>query len=158
MSNSKNITPFVPELLQRLVEIISNPGVQAAVSENAAIALGRLGLHNSEILAPQLPNFAEDFLSAMEHVEFLEEKATAFKGFTLVVGQNPQAMEKALPQFFVAIARYRDINLKSPIKQELHDHFQKAIGIYRQLIPQFNDFVNQMQPQDQQALRQYYSA
>ncbi|GJD03731.1 importin beta2 [Colletotrichum higginsianum] len=157
MINSKTISPFVPELLQRFVEIISNPGVQAAVSENAAIALGRLGLHNSEILAPLLPTFAEDFLSAMEHVEFLEEKATAFKGFTLVVGQNPQAMEKALPQLFVAIARYRDINLKNPIKHELHEHFQKVINMYRELIPQFNDFVNQMQPQDQQALRAYYS-
>ncbi|KAL0932963.1 importin beta-2 [Colletotrichum truncatum] len=157
MTNSKAISPFVPELLQRFVEIISNPGVQAAVVENAAIALGRLGLHNYEIMGPLLPTFAEDFLSAMEHVEFLEEKATAFKGFTMVVGQNPQAMEKALPQFFVAIARYKDINLKNPIKNELHEHFQKAINIYRQLIPQFNDFVNQMQPQDQQALRQYYS-
>nr|CAR53242.1 putative importin [Colletotrichum higginsianum] len=157
MINSKTISPFVPELLQRFVEIISNPGVQAAVSGNAAIALGRLGLHNSEILAPLLPTFAEDFLSAMEHVEFLEEKATAFKGFTLVVGQNPQAMEKALPQLFVAIARYRDINLKNPIKHELHEHFQKVINMYRELIPQFNDFVNQMQPQDQQALRAYYS-
>ncbi|KAK1982318.1 armadillo-type protein [Colletotrichum cereale] len=157
MINSKAISAFVPELLQRFVEIISNPGVQAAVSENAAIALGRLGLHNSEILAPLLPTFAEDFLSAMEHVEFLEEKATAFKGFTLVVGQNPQAMEKALPQLFVAIARYRDINLKNPIKNELHEHFQKVINMYREMIPQFNDFVNQMQPQDQQALRAYYS-
>ncbi|TDZ21519.1 Importin subunit beta-2 [Colletotrichum sidae] len=157
MSNSKVISQFVPELLQRLVEIISNPGVQAAVSENAAIALGRLGLHNHEILSPMLPTFAEDFLSAIEHVEFSEEKATAFKGFTMVVGQNPQAMEKALPQLFVAIARYKDISLKNPIKNELHQHFQKVVTMYRQMIPQFDDFVNQMQPQDQQVLRSYLS-
>ncbi|KAK1656516.1 armadillo-type protein [Colletotrichum godetiae] len=148
MVNSKAISPFVPELLQRLVEIISNPGVQNAVNENAAIALGRLGLHNSEALAPLLPTFAEDFLSAMEHVEFLEEKATAFKGFTL----------KALPQLFVAIARYKEINMRSPIKAELHEHFQKVINMYREMIPQFNDFVNQMRPEDQGKLRQYYSA
>lgn len=126
MHSTKAITPFVQDLLHRFVDIISNPRVSHSVSENAAIAIGRLGLHNHQQLAPMLPNFAEDFLTSMETVEVSEEKATAFKGFTLVVGQNPQAMEKALPQFFVAIARYQDINMQNPIKQELHDIFQKV--------------------------------
>lgn len=29
--------------------------------------------------------------------------------------------------------------------------------MYREMIPQFNDFVNQMRPEDQTELRQYYS-
>ncbi|KAH7362901.1 importin subunit beta-2 [Plectosphaerella cucumerina] len=157
MQDTKTIKPFVQELLQRFVEIITNPRVSHSVRENAAIAIGRLGLHSHEQLAPMLPSFAEDFLSSMETVEVSEEKATAFKGFTLVVAQNPQAMESALPQFFVAIARYQDLDLQNPIKQELHDVFLKILNVYRQLIPTFNDFVGQMQPRDQQALREKYS-
>ncbi|CRK27530.1 hypothetical protein BN1708_004420 [Verticillium longisporum] len=157
MHNTKDISTYVPELLQRLVDIVSNPAVSHAVTENAAITIGRLGLHHNEQLASMLPNFAEDFLTSMETVETSEEKATAFKGFTLVVAQNPQAMEKALPQFFVAIARYRDLKLENPTKQELHHLFQNILNVYRQMIPNFADFIGQMQPQDQQALKANYS-
>ncbi|KAG7130727.1 hypothetical protein HYQ46_009855 [Verticillium longisporum] len=66
-------------------------------------------------------------------------------------------MEKALPQFFVAIARYRDLKLENPTKQELHHLFQNILNVYRQMIPNFADFIGQMQPQDQQALKANYS-
>jgi hypothetical protein len=36
------------------------------------------------------------------------------------------------------------------------DHSQ-VLNIYRQIIPQFNDFVAQLQPQDQQALKTTYA-
>ncbi|KAL6862308.1 armadillo-type protein [Trichoderma novae-zelandiae] len=157
MQNLKGMQPWVPELLQRLVEIMSNPGVPKGLAENAAIALGRLGLGNAEQLAPALPKFAGEFLTAMQEVDPTEEKATAFKGFTLVVGQNPQALEKVLLDFFVAIARYQDMNLKNPIKQELHEVFRNVLSVYKQMIPQFDDFVNRLQPQDQQALKTIYA-
>lgn len=35
-------------------------------------------------------------------------------------------------------------------------NYSQAIERYRQMIPQFDDFVNQMQPQDAQALRANY--
>ncbi|TFB00022.1 Importin subunit beta-2 [Trichoderma ghanense] len=157
MQHLKGMQPWVPELLQRLVEIMSNPGVPKGLVENAAIALGRLGLGNAEQLAPALPKFAGEFLAAMQEVDPTEEKATAFKGFTMVVGQNPQALEKVLLEFFVSIARYQDMNLRNPIKQELHEVFQNVLNVYKQLIPQFDDFVNRLQPQDQQALKTIYA-
>ncbi|KAL6879751.1 armadillo-type protein [Trichoderma longibrachiatum] len=157
MQHLKGMQPWVPELLQRLVEIMSNPGVPKGLVENAAIALGRLGLGNAEQLAPALPKFAGEFLAAMQEVDPTEEKATAFKGFTMVVGQNPQALEKVLLDFFVSIARYQDMNLRNPIKQELHEVFQNVLNVYKQLIPQFDDFVNRLQPQDQQALKTIYA-
>jgi HEAT repeat protein len=126
MQHLKGMQPWVPELLQRLVEIMTNPGVPKGLVENAAIALGRLGLGNAEQLAPALPKFAGEFLAAMQEVDPTEEKATAFKGFTMVVGQNPQALEKVLLEFFVSIARYQDMNLRNPIKQELHEVFQNV--------------------------------
>ncbi|KAI0124246.1 armadillo-type protein [Xylariales sp. AK1849] len=151
------MAPFVPELFQRLIEIITNPNIPKSVTENAAIALGRLGLGNGSLLAPHLANFAEEFLSSMDEVDPSDEKATAFRGFTVIVEQNPMAMEKSLLHYFTAIARYRDLKLRSDTKNGLHEDFQKTIGVYKQLIPQFNDFVGQMQPQDQQALRINYA-
>ncbi|TPX08759.1 uncharacterized protein E0L32_009821 [Thyridium curvatum] len=157
MQHGKDMAPYVQELLQRCVEIISNPRVPKGVNENAAIALGRLGLENYEQLAPHLPTFAEEFLNSMDDVDPSEEKATAFRGFTMVVGQNPQAMESVLLHYFNAIARYRDIKLRNPAKHELHDVFQNAINVYRQIIPQFDDFIKQMDPQDLEVLKANYT-
>lgn len=120
----KGMEPFVPQLLQRFVEIMNNPRLPAGLVENAAIALGRLGQENSEQMASSLPTFAEPFLVAMQEIEPAEEKATALKGFTMVVMQNPQAIEKVLLDFFVTIAGYDEMDLRSPVKQELHSVFQ----------------------------------
>ncbi|KAK0392091.1 hypothetical protein NLU13_1589 [Sarocladium strictum] len=153
----KGMQTWVPELMQRLVEIMTNPRVPKALSENAAIALGRLGLGNAEQLGPALPNFADDFLNAMSEIEPTEEKATAFRGFALTVCQNPQAIEKVLMNFFVSIARYEDMELQNPTKNELQQSFQDVLNTYKQIIPQFDAFVGQMRPEDQQRLRSTYS-
>ncbi|KAI1414306.1 ARM repeat-containing protein [Hypoxylon sp. FL1857] len=154
--HKSNMAPYVPELFQRFMEIINNPGIPKGVTENAAIALGRLGLGNGDLLAPELANFAEEFLNSMDEVDPSDEKATAFRGFTAIVEKNPMAMEKSLLHFFTSIARYRDLKLRSETKSGLHEDFQKAIGIYRQIIPQFDQFFNQLQPQDQQVLKTTY--
>ncbi|KAI2471907.1 ARM repeat-containing protein [Annulohypoxylon bovei var. microspora] len=157
IQHKSNMAPYVPELFQSFLAIVTNPGIPKGVTENAAIALGRLGLGNGELLAPELAHFAEDFLSSMDEVDPSDEKATAFRGFTAIVEKNPMAMEKSLLHFFTSIARYRDLKLRSETKSGLHDDFQKAIGIYRQIIPQFDQFLGQLQPQDQQTLRTNYA-
>ncbi|KAK3308234.1 armadillo-type protein [Chaetomium strumarium] len=157
MQYKKGMAPFVPELLQRFVEIISNPIVPFGVNENAAIALGRLGLDNYDLLAPHLPKFAGEFIASMDDIDPTEEKASAFKGFSMVVAQNPQSMEKHLLRFFTSIARYRDLTLQNPMKKELHDVLQNVLNLYRQIIPQFDHFVAQLQPEDQQALKATYA-
>ncbi|KAK8017561.1 hypothetical protein PG993_013887 [Apiospora rasikravindrae] len=153
IQHREGMAPYVPELFQRFLETMTNPGIPKSVIENAAIALGRLGLGNSAQLAPQLGSFAEEFLTSMDEVDPSDEKATAFRGFCVIVEQNPMAMEKSLLHFFTSIARYREIKLRSDTKTGLSEDFQKVIGLYRQLIPQFDTFVNQMQPEDQQTLR-----
>lgn len=157
LQHGKEMAPYTDELLRRLNEIMTNPMIPKGVCENAAIALGRLGLANYEQLSPHLSTFSEDFLNLMDEVEPTEEKATAFRGFTMIVGHNPQAMEKALLHYFTAIARYRDLKLRSPIKQELHDVFQNIINTYRQIIPQFREFLGQMKPEDLQTLTADYA-
>ncbi|KAK4679378.1 hypothetical protein QC764_203610 [Podospora pseudoanserina] len=156
MQFKEEMAPFVPELLRRFVEIISNPGVPGGVVENAAIALGRLGLFHAAIIAPHLPKFAHEFLTVMDEVDTSEEKATAFRGFCNVVAQNPQSIENVLLAFFSSIARYQDLKLRNPIKQELHEAFLSVLKIYQQLIPGFVDFLNKLPPQDQQALKTTY--
>jgi len=122
----KGMAPFVPELLQRCVEIVMNPRVPKGVNENAAIAIGRLGLDNHDLLAPHLSSFSEEFLNSMDDVDPSEEKATAFMGFSMVVAQNPQAIENVLLHFFSSIARYQDLKLQTPVKQDLHEVFQNV--------------------------------
>lgn len=124
LQHGKGMQPWVTELLQRFVEIMSNPRVPPSLCENAAIALGRLGQENYEQLAPALSTFAEDFLNTMEEVTYTEEKATAFRGFTMIVIQNPQAMEKVLLKYFTAMAQYEDLGLVNPLKQSLQEVFQ----------------------------------
>ncbi|KAI0115509.1 armadillo-type protein [Nemania sp. FL0031] len=157
IQHKSEMAPYIPDLFQRFVDIVSNPGIPKGVTENAAIALGRLGIGNAELLAPHLANFAGDFLTSMDEVELTDEKATAFRGFTLIVEKNPMAMEKSLLHFFTSIARYRDMRLRSQNKTDLHEDFRKTIGIYRQIIPQFDQFFGQLQAQDQEALRTTYA-
>ncbi|KAK4163538.1 importin subunit beta-2 [Cladorrhinum sp. PSN259] len=155
----KEMAPFVPELFQRLVEIVSNPQIPMGVTENAATALGRLGLDHAEILAPHLSKFANEFLECMDEVDPTEEKATAFKGFSNIVVLNPRSLEDVVVHLFSAIAGYRDLRLRNPIKQELHDGFQSILNTYRQIIApaQFNELLSNLTPQEQQALRSTYS-
>lgn len=128
----KGMAPYVAELLQRCVEIITNPRVPRGVNENAAIALGRVGLENAALMAPHLGTFAEEFLSSMEDVIVTDEKDTAFKGFTNIVAQNPQAMEKVLLQFFKAIAQYGDeMKFPNPFRAELKKAFQDVSLLLR---------------------------
>ncbi|KAF5138907.1 Importin subunit beta-2 [Metarhizium anisopliae] len=157
MQHGKGMAQWVPGLLKHLVEIMCNARVPKSLAENAAIALGRLGIENSELLGPALPTFAEDFLSLMKKIEPTDEKASAFKGFSMIVGQNPQAMEKVLLDYFVAVAQYEDSELQNPLKQELHDVIQHVLNQYKQIMPQFNDFLGQMRPQDRQTLTNHYS-
>ncbi|KAI0118514.1 ARM repeat-containing protein [Hypoxylon sp. NC0597] len=129
LQHKSNMAPYVPELFQRFMEIITNPGIPKGVTENAAVALGRLGIGNADLLAPELANFAEDFLDSMDEVDPSDEKATAFRGFTAIVEKNPMAMEKSLLHFFTSIARYRDLKLRSETKSGLHEDFQKVSNL-----------------------------
>ncbi|KAG6355876.1 hypothetical protein INS49_015260 [Diaporthe citri] len=152
IQHGKGMAPFVSDLMERLVQIMANPTIPISVNENAAIALGRLGLQNADALAPHLSTFADEFLSAMVELDCTDEKASALKGFTMIVAQNPQAMEKSLLSYFMCIARY-NTRPPSDINKELHELFQNIINVYRQMIPQFDQFTNQMPAEEKGALK-----
>src|SRR5690606_35487524 len=81
MQYKKEMAPYVPEMLEHFVEMLSHPGVPPGVNENAAIALGRLGIDNYDQLAPHVAKFSEEFLTTIDDIDASEEKATALKGF-----------------------------------------------------------------------------
>ena len=125
IQHGKGMGPYIGELLQRYLEILGNPEVPKSVLENAAIALGRLGLQNAQLMSPHLASFSEPFLKSINSVDYTLEKATAFKGFALVVIDNPQAMEKDLVRFITAIARYKmEEAFKTPLTADLQQIFQ----------------------------------
>ena len=176
LHHGKEMSPHIADLVQKLVDIMCNPGVPRGICENAAVAIGRLGIGNAEKIAPVVGNFAEDFLSCMNDIDPTEEKATAMKGFTMTVAQNPQSIENVVNEYFVAIARFKASEIPSPLKEELHEVFQQVsrlrvlsrlshltdkngqiLNVYKQLMPQFGDFIGKMRAQDQEALKASYS-
>lgn len=110
MKDKQGMAPYCETLYQRLLSIINNPRIPPAVSENAAIALGRLGVANSDILAPHLAEFAKLFLQIIEPVDNTHEKSHAFLGFNRTVEKNPQAMEECLVDYFKASVAYSKNN------------------------------------------------
>ena len=107
MKYKQGMAPFVEKIYRSLTSIISNPQVPTSVSENAVIALGRMGVDCSQVLAPHLAEFAKPFLHIIEPVEINDEKGHAFLGLNRTIEKNPQAMEGCLLDYFRASAAYK---------------------------------------------------
>lgn len=114
------MTPYVDKVFEKLLAILQDNDMPTSLTENAAIALGRLGLGACDELAPHLETFASPFLDALNKVSETDEKESAYRGFVMVVGRNPQAMESCLIQFFKCVARYRKTG------KELDDLFRNV--------------------------------
>ena len=123
MKQEQGMVPYVEKLYERLFSIISNPGIPVSVNENAAIALGRLGVDCSEVLAPHLQEFAKLFLQIMEPVDDTDEKGHAFLGFNHTIQRNPQAMEDCLLDYFKATASFETNTFRS---EKLYESFHQA--------------------------------
>ena len=100
--------PFVQHLLPRLLVLINANNTPGPVLENAAIALGRIGLVCSDDVAPQLPVFAAAFLRALKDVRDNEEKDSAFRGLCTLIGKNPSGLAQDLTSFVIAVAKYAE--------------------------------------------------
>jgi len=159
IQHGKGMELYVPQLLERYLAIFGNPEVPKSVLENAAIALGRLGLENSEVMAPHLSTFSEPFLKCIHSVDYTLEKATAFKGFSLTILRNPQAMEKDLGRYFTAVSRYKmEEAFKTPLTADLQQIFQHTLDLYKSLVPDFGVFISsQISAPDANNLRSIYS-
>ncbi|KAK7526000.1 armadillo-type protein [Phyllosticta citriasiana] len=134
MRQKEGMAPYVEQLLQRLATILFNGKMPMSLNENAAIALGRLGIGNAQALAPHLATFAPYFINAIKH-----------------------AMEQCLLDFFAEMASAPRVFLSSPEVDGPAEPFSRALSQYKNMIPDFDSFLHHLPPEKEQALRQAYS-
>lgn len=130
MREKEGMQRYIDRLLQKIATILFTPNVPDSLNENAAIALGRLGLGSSQFLAPHLAQIAPPFIRAIENVMWTDEKGHALAGFMQIILANPSAMEQSLLQFFNEMSRAQRslFNGPTPGHSALWDTFQKASG------------------------------
>lgn len=124
------LSPYLDKLYHGLFIIVNNEEIVDSVNENAAMALGRLGLCCPDQLAPRLGEYAESFLKSMAKIDSTREKASAFLGFNQVVMKNPQAMEASLADYFQSIAAFPTKSLNQDDYSDIQSSFQQ-VGLLR---------------------------
>ena len=106
MKYKQEMSPYVPQLYRKLHLLINQTGLPSSVLENAIIAIGRLGIHSSDIVSPHLGEFVGRFLTIIAPVEQTDEKAHAFLGLNRMIIKNPYAMGPFLLPYFQASLAY----------------------------------------------------
>lgn len=158
MRQGAGMAPYIDRLLSKLAIIMFSQEVPQSLNENAAIALGRLGIGCHQQLAPHLANFAVPFLKSMQKVGWTDEKGHAYKGFSHVVLDNPQALENGLLDFFSEMANAPGIFLTGMQEDGPLRIFEKVLAEYKRLIgTNFDQFLHNLPPPQEQALRQLYA-
>ncbi|KAK3706378.1 hypothetical protein LTR37_012756 [Vermiconidia calcicola] len=158
MRQGSGMGPYIDRLLGKLAIIMFSNNVPESLNENAAIALGRLGIGCHQQLAPHLANFAIPFLKSMQKVGWTDEKGHAYKGFSQVVLDNPQALENGLLDFFLEMANAPGIFLTGMQEDGPLQVFEKVLAEYKRLIgTNWDEFLHHLPPPQEQALRQLYA-
>lgn len=148
------MSDYLEKFLQKLGVILFDQQVPQSLNENAAIAIGRLSLHNSDKIAAHLADLAPPWVRSMSHVMMTEEKSDAMWGFNLAVLKNPQAMETSLLDYLNVIAlTAKSEDQQSAPPQYLSDKaatlsFQQVIATYRSMIPTFDAFIGNLPPEN----------
>ncbi|KAF2641987.1 ARM repeat-containing protein [Massarina eburnea CBS 473.64] len=146
MRQKEGMQPYVERLLQKIATILFNEKVPDSLNENAAIALGRLGLGCSQYLAPHLAQIAPPFLRSIKNVMWTDEKGHALTGFMQVILANPSAMEQSLLEFFNEMSTAHSSIVKGPAPDHkaLRETFQQVVEQYKGMIPDFEAFLSRL--------------
>ncbi|CAI6336349.1 unnamed protein product [Periconia digitata] len=146
MRHKDGMQPYVERLVQKIGTILFNDKVPESLNENAAIALGRLGMGCSQYLAPHLAQIAPPFLQTIKHVMWTDEKGHALTGFMHIILANPSAMEQSLLEFFNEMSDANVSLVKGPSADHkaLRDTFQQVIEQYKGMIPDFDGFLQNL--------------
>lgn len=126
MCHKEGMQPYVEKLLQKLGTILFDERVPESLNENAAIALGRLGLGCASSLAVHLAQIAPAFIRAIKKVQWTDEKCHALNGFMLIVLANPGAMEQSLLEFFSDMSMADRNVVHGPAGRQVKDTFEKV--------------------------------
>ena len=74
--------------------ILLHPKAPRSLHENAAVSIGRIGLMHPGMVAPLLPDFAQEWCQALYEIRDNEEKDSAFRGLCTLVQTNPAGIAK----------------------------------------------------------------
>uniref|UniRef100_A0A8C5JA41 TNPO2 protein n=1 Tax=Junco hyemalis TaxID=40217 RepID=A0A8C5JA41_JUNHY len=94
MQMGSEMQPYVPMVLQNLVEIINRPNTPKTLLENTAITIGRLGFVCPQEVAPMLQQFIRPWCTSLRNIRDNEEKDSAFRGICVMIGVNPGGVPK----------------------------------------------------------------
>lgn len=125
----EGMATYVDRLLGKLGAVLFNTKIPPSLNENAAIALGRLGIGCPDQLAPHLEQIAPAWLQSITSISWTEEKVHAFWGFNRMILRNPQAMEKSIAVYFCEISTVSPIAstaLKSPEVKQSFDQVRPS--------------------------------
>ncbi|KAF2011137.1 ARM repeat-containing protein [Aaosphaeria arxii CBS 175.79] len=158
MRHREGMQPYVDQLLQKIGTILFDGKVPESLNENAAIALGRLGIGCASNLAPHLAQIAPPFLRSIKHVMWTDEKGHALTGFMRIMLANPGAMEQSLLEFFSEMAKADRSLVNGPTEEQawFRDDFQKVLQQYKSMIPDFNSFLGNLPADEQRNFRDLY--
>ncbi|KFO54081.1 Transportin-2, partial [Corvus brachyrhynchos] len=120
MQMGAEMQPYVPMVLNNLVEIINRPNTPKTLLENTAITIGRLGFVCPQEVAPMLQQFIRPWCTSLRNIRDNEEKDSAFRGICVMIGVNPGGVVQDFIFFCDAVASW-----VSP-KDDLRDMFYKV--------------------------------
>jgi HEAT repeat protein len=126
MREREGMQPYVNRLLEKIGTILFDQKVPESLNENAAIALGRLGMGNAQYLAPHLAQIAPNFLRTIRNVMWTDEKGHALTGFMQIIIANPPAMEQCLLEFFSEMAKADPNVIAGPVGKALRETFREV--------------------------------
>lgn len=147
------VQPYSQELLERFVTILDSDDVISSVSENASIAIGRLGQCVPELVAPHLNVFIEKWCFYAKDVIETDEKDSAYVGLCEAVFLNPEgiASEEHLVSFVDCLASYVEPS------DSLSEATRKVLEGYKSMLGgEWDKIVNGVSGDAQVAIRTRY--
>ncbi|KAG8883613.1 hypothetical protein FRB97_006307 [Tulasnella sp. 331] len=142
---------YVQPLIMRLIPTLLNPRSPKSLTENAAVTIGRIALVCPQPVAPYLDNFAQQWCQALWEIKDNEEKDSAFRGFCMLIKENPSGIGKHFLWFCNAIVKW-----KAP-SAELRDMFSQILHGFKDMSGSGWDAqVASWPPSIQDALRTQY--
>ncbi|KAG5279084.1 hypothetical protein AALO_G00105900 [Alosa alosa] len=126
MQMGVEMQPYVPLVLNPLVEIINRPNTPKTLLENTAITIGRLGYVCPQEVAPMLQQFIRPWCTSLRNIRDNEEKDSAFRGICVMIGVNPGGVVQDFIFFCDAVASW--VNPK----EDLRDMFYKILHSFKE--------------------------
>ena len=101
------LAPYLEDILGRLIAIMNRPRTSRSLLENTAIALGRIGLQNTELVAPSLDEFVAPWCMSLRSIFDDPEKESAFRGLCHMIAANPDGAVESFPLICDGIASWK---------------------------------------------------